>query len=149
MAGCTGVTSRAVVAVEVQGCTIHTVMPAAFPVSITVHTSVVWVRLTPSIHRLSRHSTFSRPRPRPRPPRCPTSTSATRTPYTGERCFPLFLSCVYIIVPEALRRSGETGLSSAITSDGCMRVTWLLNAAYREIMRTFSRRYDDPLICAT
>jgi hypothetical protein len=74
-----------VVAVEAQGCTIHTV-PAASPVFITVHTSGVWVRLTPSIHRPRprRRSTSSPRRPRPQPPRCPTSTSATRMPYTGE-----------------------------------------------------------------
>lgn len=140
-------------AVEAQGCTIHTVMPAAFPVSITVHTLVVWDRPTPSIHRLSRHSTFSRRQPRPRPPRYPMSTNATRMPYTGE-CFlcNFSLACTYTYIcagSAKRRRSGETSLSSAITSDGCMRVTWLLNAAYREIMRTFGRRYDDPLICAT
>lgn len=62
------------------------------------------------------------------------------------------LACIYTYIcagSAKRRRSGETSLSSAITSDGCMRVTWLLNAAYREIMRTFGRRYDDPLICAT
>lgn len=86
MAGCTGVTSRAVVAVEAQGYTIHMVVPAVFPVSIIAHTWEVWDQPTPNIHRLllSRHNMFSRRQLRPRPPRCPMSTNVTRTPYTGE-----------------------------------------------------------------
>lgn len=88
MAGCMGVTSRAVVAVEAQGYTIHMVAPAVFPVSITVHTWEVWAQHTPNTHRLllSRRNMFSRQQLRLRPPRYPMSTNVTRTPYTDTPC---------------------------------------------------------------
>lgn len=48
--------------------------------------------------------------------------------------------CMRTYLSRKRRRSGETSLSSAITSDGCICVTRLLNTAYREIIRTFGCR---------
>lgn len=86
MAGCTGVTSRAEVAVVEQDCTIHTEVPGVYLDSITVHTSAVWGLHIPSTHRLRRNhpSTFSRRQPRLLRLRYPMSTNATKTRSTGE-----------------------------------------------------------------
>lgn len=105
MAGCMGVTSRAVVAVEAQGYTIHMVAPAVFPVSITVHTWEVWAQHTPNTHRLllSRRNMFSRQQLRLRPPRYPMSTNVTRTPYTGEWDFLYFPRIFFFFSSDARR----------------------------------------------
>lgn len=157
MEGCTGATSRAVAAVEAQGYTIRTVVPAVFPVSITVHISGVWVQPTLSTHRprLS-HNMFSQQQPRQRHPRCPMSTNATKTPYTGKwnfSHFALFIESVLYAFRKAVM-IGEMSILRTITSCGCITSKCDLsrNYAHFRLSRSFNLRvvilYESAYKCA-